>query len=131
MKYNRIDIKMWIVSTSFKINIEIPPYIYITYTIFNYNSISPRCSFFPVPVKGLYQTASYSLHVMELVRIFILQWQHLPTNIACPIFLGYWSVINRTYKCKLRPHRGILFSNTYTKLFQIVLSSSSKRLITI
>ena len=32
------------------------------------------------------------------------------------IFLGYWSVINRTYKCKLRPHQGISFSNTYTKL---------------
>ena len=47
------------------------------------------------------------------------------------IFLGYWSVINRTHKCKLRPHRGILFSNTYTKLFQILLSSSSKRLFTI
>jgi hypothetical protein len=40
MKYNRIDIK-----------------IYITYTIFNYNTISLRYSFFPVPVKGLYQTA--------------------------------------------------------------------------
>ena len=63
---------------------------------------------------------------------FILQWQHLPTNIACPIFFwGYWSVINRTYKCKLRPHRGTLFSNTYTKLFQILLSSSSKRLLSL
>jgi hypothetical protein len=63
---------------------------------------------------------------------FILQWQHLLTNIACPIFfLGYWSVINRTYKCKLRPHRGTLFSNTYTKLFQILLSSSSKRLLSL
>jgi hypothetical protein len=47
------------------------------------------------------------------------------------IFYLYWSVINRTYKCKLRPHRGILFSNTCTKLFQILLSSSSKRLFTI
>jgi hypothetical protein len=47
------------------------------------------------------------------------------------ILFWYWSVINRTYKCKLRPHRGILFLNTYTKLFQILLSSSSKRLFTI
>ena len=46
------------------------------------------------------------------------------------IFFPYWSVINRTYKCKLRPHRGILFSNTYTKLFQILLSSPSNRLFT-
>ena len=47
------------------------------------------------------------------------------------IFFWYWSVINKTYKCKLRPHRGILFSNTYTILFQILLSSSSKCLFTI
>jgi hypothetical protein len=47
------------------------------------------------------------------------------------IFFWYWSVINKTYKCKLRPHRRILFSNTYTILFQILLSSSSKCLFTI
>ena len=41
----------------------------LMYTIFNYDTISLRRSFFPVPVKGLYQTASYSLHVMQLVRI--------------------------------------------------------------
>jgi hypothetical protein len=52
MKYNRIDIKMWLVSTSFKINIGILSNLYITYTIFNYNTISLRCSFVPVPVKG-------------------------------------------------------------------------------
>ena len=69
MKYNRIDVKIWLVSTSFKIYIEILSKLYITYTIFNYNTISLRCSCFPVPVKGLYQTASYNLHVMHLVRI--------------------------------------------------------------
>jgi hypothetical protein len=44
------------------------------YTIFNY-----RCSVFPVPVKGLYQTASYSLHrvhdvqrELERISMFIL-----------------------------------------------------------
>jgi hypothetical protein len=42
---------------------EISFKFYVTYTIFNYNTISLRCSFFPVPVKGLYQTASYNLHV--------------------------------------------------------------------
>ena len=51
--------------------------------------------------------------------------------IACPIFFLYWSVINRTYRKLIGAHRGILFSNTYTKLFQILLSSSSKRLFTI
>jgi hypothetical protein len=40
------------------------------------------------------------------VNDFILQWQHLPTNIASQYFFLYLSVINRTYKCKLRPHRG-------------------------
>jgi hypothetical protein len=69
MKYNWINIKMWLVSTSFKINIEILSNLYVTYTIFNYNTISLRCSFFPVSVKGLYQTAPYSLHAMQLVSI--------------------------------------------------------------
>jgi hypothetical protein len=50
-------------------NIDILSNLSITYTIFNYNTISLRCSFLPVPVKGLYQTASCSLHVMQLVRI--------------------------------------------------------------
>jgi hypothetical protein len=30
--------------------------------------ISLKCTFFPVLVKGLYQTESYSLHVMQLIR---------------------------------------------------------------
>jgi hypothetical protein len=46
-------------------------------------------------------------------------------------FFWYWSVINRIYSKLIGAHRGILFSNTYTKLFQILLSSSSKRLFTI
>ena len=73
VKYNRIDIKMWLVSTSFIINIEIFSNFYITYMIFNYNTISFRCSFVPVLVKGLYQTASCSLHVMQLVRIYVFK----------------------------------------------------------
>jgi hypothetical protein len=51
MKYNRIVIKMWLVSTSFKINIEILFNLYITYTISNYNTISLRCSFFLFQLK--------------------------------------------------------------------------------
>jgi hypothetical protein len=85
MKYNRIDIKWWHVSTSFKIYIEILCYLYITFTIFYYNTSSLKCisrlrsfitilfhssvHFVPVLVKGLYQTESYSLHVMQLIRI--------------------------------------------------------------
>jgi hypothetical protein len=57
VKYNRIDIKMWLVSISFIINIEILTKFYTKYMIFNYNTISCRCSFVPVLVKGLYQTA--------------------------------------------------------------------------
>jgi hypothetical protein len=45
MKYNRIDIKWWLVSTSFKIYIDILSYFYITFMIFYYNII------FPVLVK--------------------------------------------------------------------------------
>ena len=66
MKYNRIDLKCWLVSTSFKIYLEILSDFYITFTIFYYNTISLKRTFFPVLVKGLYQTESYSLHVMQL-----------------------------------------------------------------
>ena len=67
MKYNRI--KWWFVSTSFKIYLDIISYLYITFTIFYYNTISLKCTFFPVLVKGLYQIESYSLHVMQLILI--------------------------------------------------------------
>ena len=69
MKYNRIDLKCWLGSTSFKIYLEILSDFYITFTIFYYNTISLKRTFFPVLVKGLYQTESYSLHVMQLIRI--------------------------------------------------------------
>jgi hypothetical protein len=67
MKYNRI--KWWRFSTSFKIYLDIISYLYITFTIFYYNTISIECTFFPVLIKELYQTESYSLHVMQLIRI--------------------------------------------------------------
>jgi len=72
MKYNRIDIKWRLVSTSFKIYLDILLYFYITFTICYYNTINIFHSgvhFFPVLAKGLYQTESYSLHVMQLIRI--------------------------------------------------------------
>ena len=58
--------------------------------------------------------------------VFILQWQHLPTNTACPIFFFlYWSVINRTYTCKLRPHRDtsgdIVFKYIYHRPVNVYL----------
>jgi hypothetical protein len=62
------ELKWWLVSTSFKIYLEILSNFYITFTIFNYNTISLKCTFFPVLVKGLYQTESYSLHVILLDR---------------------------------------------------------------
>jgi hypothetical protein len=69
MKYNRINIKWWLVSTSLKIYLDILSNLYITFTIFYYNNISLKRTFFPVLVKGLYQTESYSLNVMQLIRI--------------------------------------------------------------
>ena len=69
MKYNRINIKWCLVSTSFKIYLDILSNFYITFTIFYYNIISLKCTLCPVLVKGLYQTESYSLHVMQLIRI--------------------------------------------------------------
>ena len=56
MKYNRIDIKWRHVSTSFRIYLEMLSYLYITFTIFYYNIISLKGTFFSVLVKGLYQT---------------------------------------------------------------------------
>jgi hypothetical protein len=46
MKYNRIDIKWWHVSTSFKIYLEILSNFYVTFTIFYYNTITLKCTFF-------------------------------------------------------------------------------------
>ena len=60
MKYNRINIKWWLVSTSFEIYLDILSPLHITFTIFYYNTVH----FFPVLVKELYQTESYSLHAM-------------------------------------------------------------------
>ena len=71
MKYNRIDIKWQHVSTSFKIYLEMLSYLYITFMIFYYNTISLKGTFFLVLVKELYQTEYYSLHVMQLIRIFL------------------------------------------------------------
>jgi hypothetical protein len=45
MKYNRINIKWWLVSTSFKIYLDILSNLYITFTIFYYNTISLKCTF--------------------------------------------------------------------------------------
>ena len=45
MKYNRIDIKWWHVSTSFKTYLEMHSNFYITFTIFYYNT-SFKCIFF-------------------------------------------------------------------------------------
>jgi hypothetical protein len=39
---------------------EILSNLYMTNTIFYYNTISLRCTFLNVPVKGLYQPKSYS-----------------------------------------------------------------------
>ena len=63
MKYNGIDIKWWLVSTSFKIYLEILSYLF---TIFYYNTISLKCTYFSC---SSYQTESYSLHVMQLIPI--------------------------------------------------------------
>ena len=67
MKYNRIDIKWWLVSTSlwFRKYLKILSYFCITFTILFHLNVH----FFPVLVKGLYQTESYSLHVMQLICI--------------------------------------------------------------
>ena len=67
MKYNQIDIKWWLVSTSlwFRKYLKILSYFCITFTILFHLNVH----FFPVLVKGLYQTESYSLHVMQLICI--------------------------------------------------------------
>ena len=45
MKYNQIDIKWLHVSTSFKIYLEMLSYLYVTFTIFYFNTISLKCTF--------------------------------------------------------------------------------------
>ena len=55
MKYNRIDIKWWLVSTSFKIYLEILSN-FTSRSRFCYNTISLKGKTNSVLVKGLYQT---------------------------------------------------------------------------
>jgi hypothetical protein len=52
------------------------PHLKYTWTFFHTSTSLSRsfittlkCTFFPVLVKGLYQTESYSLHVMQLMHI--------------------------------------------------------------
>ena len=59
MKYKRIDIKWRLVSTSFKIYLDVLSNFYITFTICYYNTINifhSNVHVLPVLVKGLYQT---------------------------------------------------------------------------
>jgi hypothetical protein len=99
MKYNRINIKWWLVSTSFKIYLDILSYMYITFTIFYYNTISLKCTCFPVLVKGLYQTESYSLHVMQLINTHLNHRRKFLFSTPC----GVGSLLcMRTINCK--PH---------------------------
>jgi hypothetical protein len=83
---------------------------------------------------------SFRLHRMYTqlpilsIYIFILQWQHLPTNIACLIYFLilvsykyniflYWSVINRTYKCKTGHIGGYCFQIHTQNYFKYVYSA--------
>ena len=45
MIYNQIDIKWWLVSTSFRIYLAILSNFNMTFTIFQYNTISLKCTF--------------------------------------------------------------------------------------
>ena len=71
MKYNRINIKWCLVSTSFKIYLDILSYLYIASCSRSFITTLFHSSvhYVPVLVKGLYQTESYSSHVMQLIRI--------------------------------------------------------------
>ena len=82
-----------------KIYLDILSNFYITFTICYYNTINifhSSVHFFPVLVKGLYQTESYSLHVhvMQLIRIYdsrIFLFPHLVVwgrYCACEILIA-------------------------------------------
>ena len=98
MKYNRLDIKWRVVSTSFKIYLDILQNLYITFTICYYNTINIFHSSVKknsVLVNGLYQTESYSLHVMQLIRI--KRQQHIS------IFHTLWcrvAIVHANINCK-------------------------------
>jgi hypothetical protein len=61
------------VSTSFKIYHTILSYFYITLTIFYYNTVSLKRTFFPVLVKGLYQTESFI--VLQIISVGLLVFE--------------------------------------------------------
>jgi hypothetical protein len=62
-------IKWCLVSTSFKIYLDILSTCISRSRSFITTLFHSSVHFFPVLVKGLYQTESYSLHVMQLIRI--------------------------------------------------------------
>ena len=78
MNYNRIGIKWWLYNI---------PWNYFMFVHHVYDLLLHHVHdlllqqyftqvyiFFPILVKGLYQTESYSLHVMQLVRIETHRW---------------------------------------------------------
>jgi hypothetical protein len=75
--------------------------------IFYYNTISIKLHFLPVLVKGLYQTESYRLHVMQLIRIYTTvmeylsnKWSRISSTLrnnfpALSSFMTYYRVCNQ------------------------------------
>ena len=69
IKYNRINIKSWLVQPHLKHNLTFFYTCTSRWRSFITTLFHSSVHFVPVLVKGLYQTESYSLHVMQLIRI--------------------------------------------------------------
>jgi hypothetical protein len=81
---------------------------------------------------------------MKFEYVFEKKWVQIVIYPAMTAFTDQYSLLNIFFdigqlqiehtnvsSAHIGAHQVILFSNTYTKLFQILLSSSSKRLFTI
>jgi hypothetical protein len=82
---------IWLVSTSFKIYLENLSNFYITFTIFYYNTISLKCTFFPVLVKGTGTCFIQKIHAPPL-PYFKVNIYPFPLPHFASIFVAYlWS----------------------------------------
>ena len=75
MKYNRTDVIWWLFSTSFKLNLGIHSPLYITFTIFYYNTISLKT----VYIYSCSKLKAFIKQNHKLVRIFLFFFNKGPT----------------------------------------------------
>jgi hypothetical protein len=93
MKYNRNNIKGWLVSTSFKIYLDILSYMYITFTIFYYNTISLSSILLNQPPMDKWWIKSLCTYIMKMRSVMCISYCfHDWQTIFIILFSSFWNV---------------------------------------